>query len=124
MARCGATKRDGGRCTTIVKPSQSYCYQHDPARAGERRRNASRAARTKPSREIKDLKKRIGEVVEAVLDGTQDRGRAAVAIQGFNSLRGVLELERKAKETDELEARLEALERAGEDTKGGKRWAT
>jgi len=39
---------------------------------------ASHAARARPNREIKDLKKRIGEVVEAVLDGTQDRGRAAL----------------------------------------------
>jgi transposase len=84
---------------------------------------ASHAARARPNREIKDLKKRIGEVVEAVLDGTQDRGRAAVAIQGFNSLRGVLELERKLKELDDLAARLEALERAGGDGKE-KRWAT
>jgi hypothetical protein len=123
MARCSGSKRTGGQCTAIVKPSQSYCYQHDPARAGERSRNASRAARTKPSREIKDLKKRIGEVVEAVLDGTQDRGRAAVAIQGFNSLRGVLELERKVRELDDFEARLAELEQASGNAKE-KRWAT
>jgi hypothetical protein len=121
MPRCAGTKRDGGRCTTIVKPPQTHCYQHDPARAGERSRNASKAARTKPSREIGDLKKRIGEVVEAVLDGTQDRGRAAVAIQGFNSLRGVLELERKVRELDDLEARIEQLEQANGDGKE-KRW--
>jgi hypothetical protein len=54
-----------------------------------------------------------------VLEGSQDRGRAAVAIQGFNALRGVLELERKIKEADELEARIEALERMQE---GGRAW--
>src|ERR671913_2289690 len=57
--------------------------------------------------EIRDLKKRISEVIDAVLEGSQDRGRAAVAIQGFNALRGVLELERKIRELDELEARIE-----------------
>lgn len=119
MARCAGTKRDGRQCTTIVKPPQTYCYQHDPARSEERRRNASRAGRSSGTREIKDLKQRISDVIDAVLDGSQDRGRAAVAIQGYNSLRGVLELERKARETDELEARIEELEQTQE---GGKRW--
>ena len=119
MPRCPATKRDGGQCTTIVKPQQVYCYQHDPERATERKRNASRAGKSAGGREIKDLKRRILEVIDALLEGSQDRGRAAVAIQGFNALRGVLELERKVKETDELEARIEALEQPQE---GGSRW--
>ena len=58
-------------------------------------------------------------MIDAVLEGSQDRGRAAVAIQGFNALRGVLELERKIKETDELETRIEALEQPQE---GGRQW--
>jgi len=119
MPRCPGTKRDGGQCTTIVKPPQTYCYQHDPARAQERKRNASRAGKSTGGREIRDLKRRISDVVDAVLEGSQDRGRAAVAIQGFNALRGVLELERKVRELDELEARIEALERPRE---GGRQW--
>jgi uncharacterized protein (DUF1501 family) len=123
MARCAGTTRDGGECTTIVKPPQTHCYQHDPARSEERRRNASRAGKSTGGREIRDLKKRISALVDAVLEGSQDRGRAAVAIQGFNALKGVLELERKVREVDELEARLEALEKAtGDREKGGQRW--
>ena len=118
MPRCPATKRDGGQCTTIVKAPQTHCYQHDPERAEERKRNASRAGRS-GSREIKDLKRRISEVIDAVLEGSQDRGRAAVAIQGFNALRGTLELERKIRELDELEARIEALEQPQE---AGRQW--
>ncbi len=125
MARCGGTKRDGGQCTTIVKPPNTHCYQHDPARSEERRRNASRAGKSAGGREVKDLKRRISEVVEAVLEGSQERGRAAVAIQGFNALKGVLELERKIREVDELESRLEALERsAGEAGREERRWGT
>jgi antitoxin (DNA-binding transcriptional repressor) of toxin-antitoxin stability system len=71
------------------------------------------------SKEIRDLKRRISEVIDAVREGSQDRGRAAVAIQGFNALRGALELERKVRELDELEARIEALEQLQE---GGSRW--
>jgi antitoxin (DNA-binding transcriptional repressor) of toxin-antitoxin stability system len=121
MARCAGTKRDGRQCTTIVPPQQDYCYWHDPDRASERSRNASKGGKSTGGREIRDLKKRISEVVEAVLDGSQDRGRAAVAIQGFNSLRGVLELERKVREVDELEARIEQLEQANGSGKE-KRW--
>jgi hypothetical protein len=119
MARCAGTTRDGKQCTVIVRPPQTYCYQHDPDRSEERRRNASRAGKSIGGREIRDLKKRISEVIDAVLEGSQDRGRAAVAIQGFNALRGILELERKIRELDELEARIEALEKPQE---GGRRW--
>lgn len=123
MPRCRETKPDGTPCERIVPASQDYCYSHDPERKEERRRNASRAGKSTGGKEIKDLKKRISEVVEAVLDGSQDRGRAAVAIQGFNALRGVLELERKVKETDELEARIEELESTTSKAGGkGERW--
>jgi hypothetical protein len=120
VARCQGIRRDGGRCTLGVPLGVQWCFNHDPARAEERRRNASRAGKSVGGREIRDLKRRISEVVEAVLGGSQDRGRGAVAIQGFNALRGVLELERKIKETDALEARIEALEQSQEG--GSRRW--
>jgi len=124
MARCAGCKPNGTPCERIVPASQRYCYSHDPTRENERRRNASRAGKSAGGREIRDLKRRISEVVDAVLDGSQDRGRAAVAIQGLGALRGVLDLERKVKEADEMEARIEELERAAEeDRKGGHgRW--
>jgi hypothetical protein len=88
---CSGIKRDGSRCTATVEPPQQYCWWHDPANADKRRRAASKGGKGGGSREIRDLKRRISEVVDAVLEGSQDRGRAAVAIQGFNALRGVLE---------------------------------
>jgi hypothetical protein len=54
-----------------------------------------------------------------VLEGSQDRGRTAVAIQGLAAMRGVPELGRKVRETEELESRTETLERHQE---GGNRW--
>ena len=72
--------------------------------------------------EIRDLKKRISLVIEAVLEGSQDRNRAALAIQGFNALRSVLELEGKVKEQEKILERLEALEQSAETAKGGSRW--
>jgi hypothetical protein len=119
MSRCQGIKRDGGRCTASVAPGVQWCFNHDPERAADRKRNASRAGKSSGGREIRDLKRRISDLVDAVLEGSQDRGRAAVAIQGLNALRGVLELERKIRELDELEARIEALEQTRE---GGRAW--
>ena len=72
--------------------------------------------------EIRDLKKRISKVVDAVLEGSQDWGQAPVAIQGFNALKSVLELERKVKEQEEILERIDALEQSAETAKGGSRW--
>ena len=91
------------------------------ARSGQLRQaqtGRSKAARGRRQRDTGPQEAHLGSD-RAVLEGSQDRGRAAVAIQGFNALRGVLELERKIKETDELEARIEALEQTQE---GGRAW--
>ncbi|MDP9477282.1 MAG: hypothetical protein M3R38_16645 [Actinomycetota bacterium] len=75
---------------------------------------ASKAARSKPSREIVGLKAQLEDLAQAVLSGSLETGRAAVANQLINTRLRAIELERKIKETDELEERLEALEREGE----------
>ena len=121
MARCQGITRAGGRCTLGVPPGVQWCFNHDPARAEERRRNASRAGKSAGGREIRDLKRRISDVVDAVLEGSQDRGRAAVAIQGLNALRAVVELERKIRETEEIEERIAALEERLPQN-GGRKW--
>jgi hypothetical protein len=46
MKRCAALTKGGGRCQRIVSDDASYCYSHDPARAEERHRNASRGGQT------------------------------------------------------------------------------
>jgi hypothetical protein len=119
MPVCPGLKRDGGRCTVVVSGPNDYCYQHDPARAQERKRNASKAARSKPSRELASIKARLEELTEDVLAGELETGRAAVANQLINTRLRAIELERKIKEADELEERIRRLE---EDTAGGARW--
>jgi hypothetical protein len=119
MPRCAGIKRDGGRCATIVEPPQTHCYQHDPARAEERSRNASRAARSKPSRELAGIKQRLSDLADDVLGEKVDKGVAAVASQVLNVYLRAIQLEMKIKEADELEARIEALEQPQE---GGSRW--
>jgi hypothetical protein len=108
MPRCAGIKRDGGRCAAIV--DGSYCYQHDPARSEERSRNASRAARSRPSRELVGIKGRLSDLADDVLAGDVDKGVAAVASQVLNVYLRAVSVELKVKEPAELIERLEALE--------------
>ena len=118
MARCAGIKRDGGRCTVIVNGSQPYCYQHDPKRAEERRRNASRAAKSKPSRELLGIKQRLSDLAEDVLEEKVEKGVGAVASQILNVYLRAVSVELKAREQLELTERLQALEEALEQQKG------
>jgi hypothetical protein len=122
MARCVGFKADETPCERIVGASQTYCYAHDPARAGERKRNASKAGKGTGSREIKDLKKQLEDLAAGVLEGTIERSNAVVVNQILNTRARLIELERKVKEMEELEERLEALEKAQEQKGGGSRW--
>jgi hypothetical protein len=110
MPRCAASKPDGSPCERIVGASQRYCYAHDPARSEERRRNASRGGKSKGSSEIADLKGQLRKLAADVLSGEVGRSEAAVVKQILNTRARLIELERKIREQEELEARLEALE--------------
>jgi|SRR5215203_5655418 len=110
MARCAGIKRDGGWCTVVVGSGQTHCYQHDPDRSQERRRNASRGGKSKGNGELADLKKRVKDLASDVLCGKADKGRAAVANQLYNTLIRAIEQDRKMRELGELAERLEALE--------------
>ncbi len=122
MPQCAGIKRDGGRCTVVVGPGQSHCYAHDPTRAEERRRNASRGGRTRGNGELPDLKKQLKDLAAGVLDGTVDRGCAAVANQIFNTVIRAIEQERKQRELEEVEARLSEIEGLLEQRGNGRRW--
>lgn len=71
IAVCSGIKRDGSRCTATVEPPQEYCWWHDPANSDKRRQAASKGGGGK---EIRDLKRRISEVIDDVLEGSQERG--------------------------------------------------
>jgi hypothetical protein len=120
MAVCAGTKRDGSRCTATVEPPQAYCWWHDPANADERRRAASKAGKSRPNRELVGVKAQLQDLTRDVLAGDLETGRAAVANQLINTRLRAIEQERKNRETADLEARIEALERAQE--KGGPKW--
>lgn len=110
MARCAGIKRDGGQCTTIVPPPQTHCYQHDPDRAEERRRNATQAARARHDPEVREIKRLLKDLYAAVLEGRVERAAAAVANQIANTRLRALEVEHRMREQEELEGRLDELE--------------
>jgi hypothetical protein len=111
MSTCAGIKRDGGRCTLPADASSGMCWLHDPARAGERRAHASRAARSKGNREVVTLKEEIKTVIADVRKGDLDRNDAAVMIQGYRTLKDFIALERQVKETEVLAAEVEELKR-------------
>jgi hypothetical protein len=94
----------------VVGPSQTHCYQHDPARASERQRNASKAGRSKGNPKLTRLDRQLEDLASDALEGKVERGVAAVVNQIINTRVRLLEVERKIKEQEELEERLTALE--------------
>jgi hypothetical protein len=118
MALCRATKASGDPCRAPATGPQGYCWAHDPANAEQRSRMASKAARSKPNREIPAIKSLLEDLTERVLSGELPTGQAAVANQLVNTRLRAIEQERKMRELEELADRLEALE---EVLKGRKR---
>ena len=119
MPVCAGLKRKGGRCTATVEPPLAYCWWHDPARAEERRRNASKAGKSKPSREIVGIKATLCDLTDGVLSGRVNTGVASVANQLLNTRLRALQVEREIRETDELLARLAVVEAAAEHAEPG-----
>ena len=119
MSVCRATKRNGEPCTLPANGPHGLCWAHDPKNAEKRRRGASRGGKARAGSEIREIKALLEDLTGRVLgEGSfagdpLPSGAAAVANQLINTRLRALELERKIKETDELEARIEALEKEG-----------
>jgi len=119
VAQCTAIKRNGDRCTLPAVGKQGVCWAHDPQHAEQRRRRASRGGRGKAGREVRDLKKQLQDLAQDVLEGRVDRSDAVVVNQILNTRARLIELERRIREQEELEARIQALEEQGTDYRGG-----
>jgi hypothetical protein len=121
---CSGITRSGTRCTLSVTGASGFCHLHDPARSDERRRAASRAGKSRPNHELRDIKSLLSDLTDRVLkvEGTEalETGPAAVANQLINTRLRAIEVERKIRETEDLERRIEALEASS--GRGGKRW--
>jgi hypothetical protein len=104
--------------------NSEWCINHHPDRADLRRRRAAkggkRGGRGRPQHETEAIKVLLEDLTDRVLSGDLETGPAAVANQLINTRLRALEQERKNKETEDLDARIEALERTQE--RGAGRW--
>ena len=101
--RCTALKASGEPCQRSADGPRGLCWAHDPANAAERKRMASRAARSKaPSAvtEIQALKDRLSGLADDVLAGRVDRGDAVAVGQLLNTILRATELERRLQPPD------------------------
>lgn len=110
MAGCAGIKPDGSRCKGIAGRGSDYCPAHDPARVEARRRSSSKAGKSKPSRDLLETRSQLQELADGVLAGEVDRANASVAGQLLNVKLRTVEVERRLRETEDLEHRLEELE--------------
>jgi hypothetical protein len=111
VSTCKATKANGEPCTLPANGPQGLCWAHDPKNAERRRRGASRGGRAKARAELPELKKLLSDLTEQVLAGDLETSKAAVANQLTNTRLRAIEVERKIREAEETEERLEAIER-------------
>ncbi len=110
-SKCTANKRNGEPCTLPANGPQCLCWAHDPKNAERRRRGASRGGKAKANRELPSIKALLSDLTEQVLSGELPTGPAAVANQLINTRLRAIEVERKIREAEEIEERLEAIER-------------
>jgi len=119
MALCSGIKADGGRCRAQAMRSSEWCIGHHPDKAQARRLRASkggkRGGRGRPQAELSDVKRRLSDLVNDVLEGRTDRGDAAVAGQLLNTYIRAVGVELKVREQLEVVERLEVLEASLEE---------
>src|SRR5215212_2348384 len=124
MGVCAGTKRNDQQCTVIVEPPKKYCWWHDPSNASQRKRSAAKAGKSRPSRELADLKAQLEDLADGILEKRIARGDAIAVNMIINTRARLIELARKIRETEELEQRISAIEaRQSFNThKGGRSW--
>jgi hypothetical protein len=123
--QCKALKAGGGRCSARAQEGSEHCWNHDPARAQERKKNASVGGRMRsrrPPDELEEVKRQVKGVIKAVLTGALDKANGAVVLQGFHVLLRTVELQRKLDGQRELEESVAELRQRLEEARRD-RWA-
>jgi hypothetical protein len=97
---CSATTKAGTPCQRPAQGDSPFCIGHDPDKAAERRRMASRGGRGKINRETRAIKSLMDELTVKVLAGEVEPAvsHAVVALQNIK-LRSI-EIERRLDEAD------------------------
>jgi hypothetical protein len=114
LAKCAGITQAGTACKGIPIDGSQWCHVHHPDRTDTRRRYGSkggkRGGRGRPSVELARLQGRFEDLAAKVLAGEIERGVGAVVGQLLNGARTCIRDAVAAREVEEFEARLEALE--------------
>lgn len=115
MAVCSYIKPSGDRCRALPMKGESYCYVHHPGMKDRREAASSKGGKTggrgRGKGDIKDVKAWLLKLASDVEEGRLEAKDGTAVSQILNIwLRGI-ETERKLREQEELEERLESLER-------------
>jgi hypothetical protein len=125
LSRCTAIKASGERCKGRAIEGSEWCWNHNPDHADERRRHGAkggkRGGRGRPQAELANIKERLSELADDVLEEKVDRGVGAVVSQILNVYVRAVSVELKVREQTEIIERLEALEEGLEQNRGS-RW--
>ena len=126
MAKCSGITQAGTTCKGIPIDDSEYCYAHHPDHVSERRRHGSkggkRGGRGRPISELASLREENADIRRRLLEGELPPNIAAVAVQSINTDIRAVGAAMKAREQEELEARLGALEEALEHEGGSRSW--
>jgi hypothetical protein len=116
MSVCSGIRADGGRCKAQAMRNSEWCINHHPDQAELRRRRASkggkRGGRGRPITELASLRDENADIRRRLLEGELLPNVAAVAVQSINTDIRAVGAAMKARESEELEARLASLEEA------------
>jgi hypothetical protein len=107
---CSATTKAGKPCQRPAQGHGDYCIGHDPTKAAERRRMASRGGRGKTNPEVRAVKKLMKDLTTKVLSGDIEPAILYAAVAAQNTLLKAIEVERRLEEAD-VRAEFEELKR-------------
>jgi hypothetical protein len=96
----------------LAASGNQWCAFHDPAREQARRRAASKGGKSKPSKELLDIKQRLSTLADDVLSGEVDKSVGAVVSQILNVYLKAISTELTVREQTELIERMESIEEA------------
>src|SRR5918994_549180 len=126
MSQCAGIKADGGRCGAQAIRASSWCYNHHPDYEEQRRQRASRGGkrggRGRPQAELADIKQRLSDLANDVLEDKVEKGKGAVVSQVLNVYLRALAVELKLREQEEILERVAELEALMDQRKQGDRY--
>jgi hypothetical protein len=126
MSQCAGIKADGGRCGAQAIRASSWCYNHHPDYEEQRRQRASRGGkrggRGRPQAELADIKQRLSDLANDVLEDKVEKGKGAVVSQVLNVYLRALAVELKLREQEEILERVAELEALMDQRKQGDKY--